>query len=273
MASTYISGLIIERYYFKTGRSLIYISIFIFGAGIFLIEQMFNLNTNINILILYWILGIYPISLALKDNFIFIIINILALIYAFMNFNFDSSIFLSIVLLSSLYYFNRYFNYSLIATAITNFILVALTVNILDTLKLDEFFVISIIFLIGKFMYYHKFNINKTIFKIQGSIIFGISGVILSFKNIWDVFSYNYHILSIIFSIVFIIYLLHLTKKGDIISFTFVFIIILRYYFDTFYDFLPKSIFFFSGGLLLILFGYYLEKIRKKKGDIFDENK
>ena len=38
----------------------------------------------------------------------------------------------------------------------------------------------------------------------------------------------------------------------------------LRYYFDGFYDFMPKAAFFTVGSLLLITLGYFMERVRRR---------
>lgn len=117
-------------------------------------------------------------------------------------------------------------------------------------------------------MYYTPIGLNREVFKIQGSIIFGMAGLLLTLREIWNDLYYigDPDMISIIFAIAYIVFLFMLTKKGNLISLVFICITIFRYYSDTFYDFMPKSLFFVIGGLILVGFGYYFEKMRKKIG-------
>lgn len=274
MISTYVSGYLIQDRYFKTGRSLIYISAFIYGAGIFLIDQMFNLNTHISNSFLVWLIGIIPMALIFKDKFLFIFVNILALVFINTHFRYYDLFIVPFIITVALYLLNRYFNYSKIVTFINNIILVLLAIHICENDNLDVLYTTIIVLIVGLIMYFYDFKINKKIFKIEGSLIIGITGIILTFENTWNILSksLNPQLLSIIFTIVFIVFLLYLTKRGNLLSFIFVFVTILRYYFDTLYDFMPKSIFFFIGGMILLGFGYYLEKLRMIKGEIINED-
>lgn len=274
MIATYVSGYLIQDKYFKTGRSLIYISTFIYGAGIFLIDQMFNLDTYISNSFLIWLIGILPIALIFKDEFLFVFANILALVFINTHFRYYNLFIVPFIITVSLYLLNRYFNYSKIVTFINNIILVLLAIHICKNDNLNILYTTIIVLIVGLIMYFYDFKINKKIFKIEGSLIIGITGIILTFENTWSILSksLNPQVLSIIFTIVFIVFLLYLTKKGNLLSFIFVFVTILRYYFDTFYDFMPKSIFFFIGGTILLAFGYYLEKLRKIKGEVINED-
>ena len=91
-----------------------------------------------------------------------------------------------------------------------------------------------------------------------------MTGVILTIPDIWDVLvtAQSASPVSILFALAFMALLFVLIRKGSIISLIFVCITIFRYYTDTF-AFLPKSLFFIVGGLLLLGFGYYFERMRK----------
>ena len=52
--------------------------------------------------------------------------------------------------------------------------------------------------------------------------------------------------------------------KGSLLATSFFCLMILRYYFDFFYDFMDKALYFTVGGVLLMAMGFYLQRVRKK---------
>lgn len=117
-------------------------------------------------------------------------------------------------------------------------------------------------------MYFIEHSLHREIFKLQGNVVFGVAGVVLTFPELWQAVL-NTHSAqvsaSVIFAVLFTGLLFALIRKGNIISLLFVCITIFRFYMDTF-ALLPKSLFFIIGGLLLLGFGYYFERMRKAQG-------
>lgn len=56
--------------YSKLGTSLLFLSTLFFGASIFLIAQIYNVNANSSTLILIWMLGIFPLIYGYKSTLI-----------------------------------------------------------------------------------------------------------------------------------------------------------------------------------------------------------
>jgi hypothetical protein len=134
-------------------------------------------------------------------------------------------------------------------------------------------YVAIIFFIVGLIMYYFKHNLNHDVFRLEGIIVLGISGLFLTSKHIWEDISFikDGDIIAICFGILLLLYLLSLVKKGLLTPLLFTCALILRYYFDTLYDFMPKSLFFIIGGVILLGFGYYFERLRKVQGGVIDE--
>lgn len=265
----YYIGNILEESYPKTARSLIYISVLIYGAGIFLIGQMFNYGGDFTSAFLLWTVGILPMVYILRDKIIFTFVHILTLVYLNGYIRFNKIPILVIILIVLFYYFNKYFDYSKMITFFTNIVTVNFIAYVCFRYELEGVYILSILFIVGLLMYYLPIKINRYVFRIVGSIVLGLSGLMLTFRNIWNDLSYitQPDIFSVTFTIVYLGYLLLLTRNGNLISLVFICITIFRYYFDTMYDFMPKSLFFIVGGLILLSFGYYFEKLRKEKGE------
>jgi len=153
-------------------------------------------------------------------------------------------------------------------TFFTNLISLIFILYLCNYFEIEAFYTIVLFFLIGLGMYYMKHPLNLHVFQLQGLIVLSLSGLLLTIDEIWrDIFHLDYGgIFSIVFGICFLIYLLSLVKKQLLTPLIFTCAIIMRYYFDTLYDFLPKSMFFIFGGMILLSFGVYFERVRKKRG-------
>ncbi|WP_034302403.1 DUF2157 domain-containing protein [Bacillus cihuensis] len=246
----------------KTARSLHYVGILIFGAGIFLIEQMFNISINFNNSFLFWAIGTVFIGYYLKDIVILLFTSVLLFIYL------NGSIFLDetsyplaiLVFLPALYVLLNKYKYPKLLTFLIN----ALAINTI-VLFLMEFvprfhflnpdtIILTTLFIVGIILVYIPVpsKLQKTT-HIQGHLLHGITAIFLTFDfSIW-------------FPVCYFIFLLYLVHKGSLISIVIICALIFRYYIDSF-DLLPKSLTFIIGGVILIGFGFFFEKQRKKGG-------
>ncbi|MGE6379241.1 DUF2157 domain-containing protein [Peribacillus muralis] len=250
----------------KTARSLHYVGILIFGAGIFLIEQMFNISINFNNSFLLWAIGTVFISYYLKDVFILLFTSFLLFIYI------NGSIFLDetsypvaiILFLPALYILLKKFDYAKYPAFFIN----ALAINTIALflmeflpkldLKSSNTIVLSILFVLGIVLAFFPVKpAIRNITHIQGHILHGITAIFLTFDfSIW-------------FPLAYFVFLLYLILKGSLTSIVIICALIFRYYLDSF-DFLPKSLTFIIGGIMLIGFGFFFENQRKKGGDLHE---
>ncbi|WP_461205769.1 DUF2157 domain-containing protein [Clostridium sp. DL1XJH146] len=261
--SMFVSYRLNNKYY-KTSKAFLYLSALIYGAGLFLTSQIFNFGSQYYNDFLLWSIGAIVMGVIFKDTILYLFSNILFIIYINLNFN-DNVILIVSIFIVVAYASNKIFNYTKENTFFNNIIGLNFILYILNYFNVDPLYTTISFFCIGMLMYYVKHNLNHDIFKFQGNIIVGICGVILSFGDIWSTVSFirNGNPIGVTFGILFIIYLLLLIRKGNIIALIFTCVMILRFYFDTLYDFMPKSLFFFTGGLILLGFGFYFEKMRK----------
>lgn len=251
----------------KTARSLHYVGILIFGAGIFLIEQMFNISINFNSSFLLWAIGTVFIGYYLKDIAILLFTSVLLFIYL------NGTIFLDetsyplgiLVFLPALYVLLKKFDYPRLLTFCIN----ALAINTIVLLLMElvpkfnfhnpDTVILATLFILGIVLVYIPVpsKLQRTT-HIQGHILHGITAICLTFEfSLW-------------FPLAYFIFLLYLVKKGSLTSIVIICALILRYYMDSF-NFLPKSLTFIIGGMILIGFGFFFEKQRKKGGDRNEE--
>lgn len=265
--------------YPRTSLSFMYISVLTYGAGIFLVAQIFNYGGEFTNAFLLWSVGILPYIILFRDKLLFILCDTFLIIYVIGQFNFNTIPFLIFVLCPMVYYINRKINFGEIASFFNNSLLILTILYFLDR-YVHNFTVNSIIFLIiGLLMFYFPVKIHRDVFRLQGNIIYCVSGLLLTFPQNWSGFWVNLKILnessytyiSTGFAIALLIFLLFQTKNKNLISLIAIFVIIIRYYFDTFYSFMPKSLFFILGGVILLGFGYYFERVRRFRGGNYEE--
>lgn len=261
--------------YPKTSISSIYIGLITFGSGIFLIGQMFNYGGNFSTAFLLWSIGVFPYALFLKDKILFITCDIFLIIYIVDHFSIGTFPIAIVIAIPLIYYCNLRLFFNHIITFFNNLVVLYSIAFMLERYINNYTISIFTFFIIGLIMYFAYLGYHKYIFTLQGNIIYGAAGLALTFPDNWHDISFftnsNSKIISIIFSICFLIFLLLQTRKKNIISLIFIFFMIMRFYFDTLYDFMPKSLFFIIGGLILLGFGYYFEKFRRRGGE-YHEN-
>lgn len=268
----------LSKNYPRLGESFLLIGVAIYGAGIFLIGQMFHFGGHFTSAFLMWAAGILPTAYLLRDKLIYFISIILSFVYINGHLALDSFPMISMLLIGVFYYLNRTFKDSKLGLFLINlFALNALAIFITTTklINVEDYFGI-IFFSIGIIMYYLPLKTNKYVVKLQGNLVFGIMGIFLSFNHAWRFLEGNvtYDIpstVAIVFSVVYVIYLFYLVRQENLIALGFICITIYRYYVDTMYDFMPKSLFFISSGLILLGFGYYIERKRRKAGGLLNE--
>lgn len=268
-----LSSHLIKDKYKRTSKSLLYIAFISFGAGIFLISEMFNSSSEMWYTLLIWSLGILPMGIVTKDKIILISSEILLIAYVLGGSAFYLQLTFGVLALFVYYKIGKELNnFQIIYYGVVALFLSVVSV-VLREFSASTGAVALTYFIIGLFMQkvssIKKFKELSFIKPVAygGAIVYGYSGVALTFPNVLNgiikISMANLKIISVIFSILFLLFLLWETKKKNIIGLIFVFVIIMRYYFDTLYNFIPKSLFFLAGGVMLILFGFFLEKFRK----------
>ncbi len=266
-ASMFASYLNAEKRPF-TARALLYLSILIFGAGIFLIEQTFSLNIGTNQAFFLWAIGALLLSSIYKDTILFLFAHGAAFIFIATSFN--ELIFLQgLFVLAAFYAGNFYFNYQKAITAASLAVTLMLIAYTLGYFEVNPFYGVALYLVLGFVFYYLKHDLNKEVFQWFGIVMIGVTGFTLSFKNIWQELGFiqNGSVYAIVFSLILIIYMFTLITRKQLIPLIIIGVLIMRFYFDTLYDFLPRALFFIIGGLLILGIGYYIERFRKGGSD------
>ena len=251
----------------KTGRSFIYLGTLVYGAGIFLIGQMYNFGGGFPTAFFLWSLGVLPMAFHLKDKYLMLFANLLFGVYLYGSFD-QGFPYAGWVGVPVVYLAFNYFAKSKLLLFFANLTALSFVLQITLRYEVKGLYVALLFFAIGLVMYGVKHTLEPDVFRVQGNILMGVTGVILTIPNLWDIVvsAQSTRIVSILFALAFVALLFVLIRKGSFISLIFVCITIFRYYTDTF-GFLPKSLFFIVGGLLLLGFGFYFERmIKTSKG-------
>lgn len=263
-----LAGYKLEETSPKTSRSLYYLGVLIYGAGIFLVGQTFNLGGEFPSAFLLWTIGIVGIGIYLKDSLVLGFSVVLLLIYSNVYYfeTAESLPLIAIIITPLFYYLARYINYNKIFTFFINLLalnlITLILVNLLPSGN-ESLITLLVLFAIGLAMYYYKSKNNfSDIFNIQGGLVHWFTGFLLTFPGFWSNLSDTKA--NIFWGIAYFVFALFLMNKGSLLSIFIVCSIILRFYVDVSYDFLPQSLVFVIGGLILLGFGYYFERQRRK---------
>lgn len=273
-----VSSIFLEKRNSQLYRPMSYLSALSFGGGIFLIGQIFHFNSGFENAFLAWSIGVLSLAITFDDFILNYFSKFLFLIYLL---NFSGNLFSSFLLYTLLFLgISLFLEFKKSGTKLTFSLLLSL-IFILKSiwlynynLDLIWYLAITLLFSISSLIY-GEYSKNGSLIMI-GQICLGISGISLTYEYPWTgILSIpRPFIISIIacMSLLLTGFLFYLIRKGFLFSIFLVCILFLRYYFDLFYDFMPKSVFFISSGLILGGFTLYFDK-KRKKGGLSDEIK
>ncbi|WP_442598850.1 DUF2157 domain-containing protein [Neobacillus sp. D3-1R] len=260
------AGFKMETQYPKTSKSFYYLGVFVFGAGIFLIGQMFNFGGEFQDAFLWWSLGILPLAWVLKDKWILMLASLFVLIYLSNQLDWFSGTIPYWILLwiGAIYVLNEKIGFSKVTGFITGIQLLAFIGTLLNFfIRGDDewIYLYGLVYLVlGLALVLVRSNIRNVYISL-GHLVHGAAAFLLSFEDVWP----NDWI-YIPFSLLYVLFLFYLIKRGSLLSIVILCFMIFRFYLDISFAFLPKSFVFIIGGLLLLGFGFYFEKQRKKGG-------
>ncbi len=269
LAGTYIIGWKMEEDYPKTSKSLYYIGLAIFGAGIFLIGQMFHLSSEPQQAFLAWACGAVPLALYLKDRWIAMFSIILTGIYAFSMWDsYDPYPYLVWGLIPFFYWINeRWLQRSKWVFLLNNALLIISFWGTFIRLEWHGGMIALIFMLFGAGMVFLRLSHYAHVLEHQGALIHGVAAIALTFPDLWKVWESVFHapVLGFFVAAGYLLFLFFLFKKGSLSAVIISCALIFRFYVDLSVEFLPKSLYFLIGGGLLIASGFWIEKSRKRE--------
>lgn len=261
----YTAGFLMEKDYPKTSNSMYYIGAAIYGAGIFLIGQMFHLQHGVYADFLFWAIGILPLAYYLKDQLVALFAAAFLIIYSFSYVQAGSiGPYWLFLLIPLLFWMNEKRMGQKSALFVLNVALAAVFVaNFFNFIQADDWISLILLFAGGLLLALFPAKSYRTESIWTGSVIYGITGIMLTFPFYWKPLHLD-GIAPFVFAAAFVLLLIYLLKKDSLPAILIVCALIYRYYTDITYDFMPKSLFFVVGGLMLIGFGFWFEKSRRE---------
>lgn len=271
LAGAYFTGWKLEEEYPKTSKSFYYIGLAIYGAGIFLVGQMFHSSSHFQQAFLLWAVGAVPLALYLKDQWVMILSIFFIGIYA--SEIWDASApypYWVWVFLPLFYWFNeRWLKKNQWVFFIANALLIITFWATCVRLSWPGGIIALILLLLGIGMTFLSIRPYADVLRQQGAVIHGIAAIILTIPDFWEVWETTFHapFLGYLAAAAYIGYLFFLLKKKRLSAVIISCALIFRFYLDLSIEFLPKSLYFLIGGILLIASGYWIEKGRKREAE------
>lgn len=265
----YFAGFKTEKSVPKTSRSLYYIGGFLFGSGIFLIGQAFHLGGEVYPAFFFWAIGIIPLAYYLRDKAIMTFAIILLLLYNTEIYFQEVYPFYLLIIIPVIYFINdRVMNKSKLIFFLNSVLAIHFLHSQMWFFDVNQLIIIILIFSLGILVSWKTIEGYVGIMKPMGYMIHGGYGIALTMPGVWEQLFINSAsgLLAILFAIAYGLFIIFMVRKGNLLAIVILCAIIFRFYADISYDFLPKSLFFIVGGVILILFGFWFEKSRREDG-------
>ena len=248
----------------NVSKALLYLTILIFGASLFLIDLAYQFNIESYTLIFIWTLATLVLSAIHKDVLLFIFAHVLTGFFILIGF--ESFIFIQAIILVGLLFLGiDYFNFKKLLIFGSLTVLQILFLYTFDYMSVEP--LIRALFFLseGLILYYTKFSSNKDITEFSGLLLIGAASFSLTFPFIYEeaFLIENGSFISLPFTLVLIIYLFTLIEKNKLTPLLIIAVLIVRFYADTFYDTLPRSLFFIIGGAMMLGMGIFIERRRR----------
>jgi uncharacterized membrane protein len=183
-----LTGYKMEKNYPKTSRSLYYLGVLVFGAGIFLIEQMFHLGTNSQNAFLWWSLGILPLAWVLRDKWILLASSLFVLKYL-LDGQYLQGVnipYWTLLWIAAIYIFNEKIGFSKVTGFITGLVSLAFIGTVVSFILnrsgyTDFPYVYGLIYLVIGVALVHSKGKVRDIYVVLGYLLHGAAALLLSF--------------------------------------------------------------------------------------------
>lgn len=277
--------------YPRLGFALLFLSALLFGASLFLIAQIYNINANNSTLVLIWLLGVFPLIYGYRSTAVAGLCSLLfylwiGLLYSERN-DFNELInILDLYLMSgiALYFIGTLHELSEKAKhAAATFKFMGLQAVLLalfmHTFELGEYKVERIVPVIYAFFGILFLAVllprplRERLKDFQVDVSISAIALLMAGINLTTIYNpVSEKTYMILFNIIFLGFLILLLYAGystedigiiNTAMFWFILLIFARY-FDFFWELLPRSLFFMLGGLVLLVISVLLERKRRE---------
>jgi uncharacterized membrane protein len=277
-------------------RGLLLLSSFAYGGGIFLIAQIFHEGGHYTTALLMWIIGLIPVCLLFKDRLQLTLIQIISIVYLI---GYFSEVYHRFSSINDLFFVLWFYKWQV--TLVIGLWVLWLQTRGRINFNLNMFASIIFVSWIINFWTFRGNDIVLYLYVLGmilgltprgkyedintwGIVLVGLCGLWMTNVNTWRFDYYalrNYiydmyphlgnvltnNVLAVCSGILTCALMVLFMFKNSLLAVFFFCAIILRYFFDRFYDFMPKSVLFAVGGIILVAAGLLIGKIyRIKKG-------
>ena len=265
--SSLILYLYLKKHNPKTSYSFLYINGFLIGGILSLGYSIVGLAYHSSVVLFVWSLALILLSILFKDRLMFIFAQVVAIFFVFSGLD-QVYLMLPTILIPVFYFTNIYHKYPLTNSIINVVVICACILQYFVYLDTNPVLIILSYMLIGFYLFYRRFSHHNMWSEYIGFILASTMAVIMTSKEAWEsllgISDGNTY--AIVWGSVLAIYFLVMIKHKSMTSLFFLCVLIFRFYFDLFYGLMPRSIFFFIGGAIILLMGLYFERKRRLEG-------
>ena len=287
----------------RTSRALLLLGSFIYGGGIFLMAQMFHQGGHWTTAVAWWFAGVLPAALLFRDPFQVVLLQVLALVFLyyepwlwlfgvsgnagrFSPAEFLWGLFLPperlLIVLALWAAWRRLDARKRLCFGLNVWVTLSFFALPFYMCLTDLALNLITLSCVGMLMVLCSFGERKGDLEGWGIMLTGVCGLFLTIPLLWREsvlsgclprfnalavgmgFSSPDTAFAVLSALIFCLVMLGLSFKGHASATAFFCLLVLRYYFDGFYDFMPKAAFFTVGGLLLIGMGFFMERVRRR---------
>ncbi|WP_255334343.1 DUF2157 domain-containing protein [Methanosarcina sp. KYL-1] len=279
-----------KQKYPRAGSALIFLSALFFGASLFLIAQIYNINANNSTLVLIWILGVFPLVYGYRSAPIAGLCSLLFYLWIGLLYG-ERADFSELINIWDLYLISGigiYFIGTLHGLADKTKhaevpfkfmgLQAALFALFIHTFELGEYTVEKIVPVIYAvlgilFLAVLLSPLRKRLASFQADASVSVIALLMAGITLTTIYiPASENIYMVVFNVIFLgiltflLYAGYGTENITIINtamFWFILLIFARY-FDFFWDLLPRSLFFIVGGLVLLVMSVVMERKRRE---------
>ncbi|TVP96100.1 MAG: DUF2157 domain-containing protein [Acholeplasmatales bacterium] len=244
-----------------TATAFWYLSAIIYGAGLFLIVESYQLQVTQSYIFFLWALGAIVLGTLKPTGWMFFMATALLALSIMVGF-YDALMIRTAVVLAGLLVINKYLAPRLLFTAALIGLGLLWYYHIMQYFDVKTLYVSWGYLTIGVLLYHLPIPFNRKACQQLGLVSLGIGGFILTFPAIWaeiGAFSSG-NIVSTLFVLSFIGYLLWLLGRVEPLTLGIIAALLLRYSLDERYSIALRATIFIIGGLVLLAGGFYFER-------------
>ncbi|SHJ67392.1 Uncharacterized membrane protein [Dethiosulfatibacter aminovorans DSM 17477] len=248
----------------KTSYSFLYINGFLIGGILSLAYNIVDLPYHQSVGLFAWSLILILLSILFKDKLMFIFAQVVAIFFAVSGLD-QVYLILPTILIPIFYLTNIYHKYPLTSSIINVGVICALVLQYFVYLETNSALIIISYMLIGFYLFYRRFKYHNLWSEYIGFILASTMAVLMTSREAWEnlLGIEDGNTYAIVWGTVLAIYFLVMIKHKSMTSLFFLCVLIFRFYFDMFYGLMPRSIFFFVGGVVILMMGLYFERKRR----------